>query len=237
MFSYEDIQKYGETDMCIYKYIAANLEKIQYMTIRELARETHTSPSSVLRFCGKNGLDGYAEMKRALQNARAALAARPPLEDVQSLSAFFARANSSAFEEKLDFAVKTLRQAGLVIFFGIGSSGTLARYGARHFSNFGKLSMSLEDSHYPIERYACENTVAFALSESGETAETVEMARQFRRRRCRVLSITNAAGSTLEKLSDWNFSCRFQSRRLSGGYNATTQAPVLFVIEALANRL
>ena len=63
------------------------------------------------------------------------------------------------------------------------------------------------------------------------------MARQFRRNRCRVLSVTNAAGSTLEKLSDWNISCRCPSRRLSGGYNATAQTPVLFVIEALANRL
>ena len=37
MFSYEDIQKYNETEMSIYKYIVSNIDKVQYMTIRELA--------------------------------------------------------------------------------------------------------------------------------------------------------------------------------------------------------
>ena len=37
MFSYDELQKYNETDIRIYKYIASNFEKIQYMTIRELA--------------------------------------------------------------------------------------------------------------------------------------------------------------------------------------------------------
>ena len=36
MFSYEEIQKYNETDIRIYKYIVSDIDKIQYMTIREL---------------------------------------------------------------------------------------------------------------------------------------------------------------------------------------------------------
>ena len=39
MFSYEEIQKYNETDIRIYKYIVSNIDKIQYMTIRELAKQ------------------------------------------------------------------------------------------------------------------------------------------------------------------------------------------------------
>lgn len=39
MFSYEEIQKYNETDICIYKYIVSNIDKVQYMTIRELAKQ------------------------------------------------------------------------------------------------------------------------------------------------------------------------------------------------------
>ena len=31
MFSYEEIQKYNETDIRIYKYIVSNIDKIQYM--------------------------------------------------------------------------------------------------------------------------------------------------------------------------------------------------------------
>ena len=39
MFSYEEIQKYNETDIRIYKYIVSDIDKIQYMTIRELAKK------------------------------------------------------------------------------------------------------------------------------------------------------------------------------------------------------
>ena len=51
MFSYEEIQKYNETDVRIYKYIVSDIDKIQYMTIRELAKELQVSTSTILRFC------------------------------------------------------------------------------------------------------------------------------------------------------------------------------------------
>lgn len=38
MFLYEEIQKKNETDICIYKYIVSNIDNIQYMTIREIAK-------------------------------------------------------------------------------------------------------------------------------------------------------------------------------------------------------
>ena len=43
------------------------------------------------------------------------------------------------FEEKLLFAIDVLRKADLIIFIGMGSSGTLAKYAARYFSNMGHL--------------------------------------------------------------------------------------------------
>ena len=57
MFSYEEIQKYNDTDIRIYKYIVSDLDKIQYMTIRELAKELQVSTSTILRFCNKNNFE------------------------------------------------------------------------------------------------------------------------------------------------------------------------------------
>ena len=237
MFSYEEIQKYNETDMCIYKYIISNLEKIQYMTIRELSAKTHTSPASILRFCGKNQCEGYVELKEALKKEADSLNAHLPSTDLQELSAFFERANSSAFEEKLALAVEILRPSDLIIFVGMGSSGTLAKYGARYFSNMGRFAVSMEDPYYPIDAYTYKNAAAILLSESGETKEVVEAANQFQSRGCHVLSITNSPLSTLAKLSDWNLSYHFEHLRVNGDYNATSQVPVLFVMETLAKRM
>lgn len=237
MFSYEEIQKYNETDIRIYKYVVSDIDKIQYMTIRELANELQVSTSTILRFCNKNNFDGYSEFKEALKKEITLQAACPPMEDLQELSDFFARANSSAFEEKLLFAVGILRNADLIIFTGMGSSGTLARYGARYFCNMGHFAVGLEDVFYPIETFHWKNTAVIALSESGETEKLIEAVSRFKKENCCVLSITNSPFSTLAKLSDWNFSYNFNTRRMNGGYNGTSQIPVIFVIETLAKRI
>ena len=237
MFSYEEIQKYNETDIRIYKYILSNIDKILYMTIRELAEEVGVSTSTILSFCDKNQLDGYTALKDALKKEMAVRNTCPPMEDLQELSDFFARANSSAFEEKLLFAVDALRKADLIIFIGMGSSGTLAKYGARYFSNMGHFAVGLEDALYPIEAFHWNHTVVIACSESGETEPLIEAVGQFQKKKCCVLSITNSPLSTLARLSDWNFSYQLNTKRINGGYNGTTQIPVIFVIEALAKRI
>lgn len=237
MFSYDEVQKFNETEIMIYKYIISNIEKVPYMTIRELANDIHISTSTFLRFCNKNGCDGYSEFKKAVNDEINTLRKQPPLEDLQELNLFFQRANSSAFERKMAYAVETIRNSDYLIFIGNGSSGTLAKYGARLFSNMGKFSVGLEDTFYPIETYSYTNTVIVALSESGETKGLIDMVRQFQQKRCAVLSITNAVTSTLAKISDWSFSYDMKELRVNGDYNATTQVPTLFILEALARRI
>ena len=161
----------------------------------------------------------------------------PPMEELQELSDFFARANSSAFEKKLLFAVDAIRNADLTIFVGMGSSGTLAKYGARYFANMGHFAVGLEDMLYPITTFQWKNTVVIALSESGETDRLIEAIHQFKQKQCTILSITNSSASTLAKMSDWNFSYHLSTKRINGGYNGTTQIPVIFIVEALAKRI
>lgn len=237
MFSYDVIQKYNETEMMIYKHIMTQMDKIPYMTIRELAKELHVSPSTLLRFCIKNGCDGYAQFKEAVRAEGFRLKAKPPLEDLKELSLFFQRVNSEAFEEKLARAVEIVRKSERIIFIGIGSSGALARYGARYFSNIGKFSIGLEDSFYPVTAWFGKDTAIVALSESGESGELIELIKQFQQKECRILSITNASSATLAAMSDWNFSYDIPQQRINGNFNATTQIPVLFVIEAIARRI
>lgn len=237
MFSYEEIQKYNETDICIYKYIVSNIDKVQYMTIRGLAKAIHISTSTILRFCNKNNFEGYSDFKEALKKEIVLQNTYPPMEELQELSDFFARANSSAFEKKLLFAVDAIRNADLTIFVGMGSSGTLAKYGARYFANMGHFAVGLEDTLYPITTFQWKNTVVIALSESGETDRLIEAIHQFKQKQCTILSITNSSASTLAKMSDWNFSYHLSTKRINGGYNGTTQIPVIFIVEALAKRI
>lgn len=237
MFSYDDIQKFNETEVQLYKFIVDNGDKIPYMTIRELASKMHISTSTILRFCNKMNYNGYNEFKEGLTKYLDQIQERPPQNDLSELLHYFHRTNTNSFEQKIEQGVEFIRKAERVIFVGQGSSGTLARYGARYFSNLGKFSIGLEDPYYPITKDMLINTVVIVLSVTGETKEVVELLNRFKISNCNILSVTNQMNSTIAKISDWNISYNMELLSVNGGYNATTQVPVLFLIETLARRL
>ncbi len=237
MFSYNSIQKFNETEMKIYKFIVDNGEKIPYMTIRELADALLVSTSTILRFCNKLDCEGYKEFKDNLGEYLNQIREMPPQSDLTELLQYFMRTNTNSFEQKIEQGADYIRKAETVIFIGMGSSGTLARYGARFFSNLGKFSMGLEDPYYPVTKDMLKNTAVIALSVSGETKEVINIIDRFKFNKCNILSITNQSNSTIARISDWNISYNMELHQINGGYNATTQVPVLFLIEALARRI
>lgn len=217
-------------------YVIGNTDKVPYMTIRELADELSLSTSTILRFCNKLGCEGYSDFKVQLKEEIIETSRIEPESDLQQLFQYFQGTNTRAFEEKIRQGADILRKAETLLFVGLGSSGTLARYGARYFSNLGKFSIGLEDPYYPITNAICKETVIIVLSVSGETKEIVKLINKFQTNHVRILSITNEANSTIAKLSDWNISYGFDQIRVNGGYNATSQVPVLFLMEVLARR-
>ncbi len=237
MFSYDNLQKFNETEVKLYKFIVDNGDKIPYMTIRELADIVHLSTSTILRFCNKMNYDGYNEFKKGLSKYLYQIQEKPPQSDLSELLYYFRRTNTNSFEQKIEQGAELIRIAERVLFVGQGSSGTLARYGARFFSNLGKFSVGLEDPYYPISKDMLKNTAVIALSVTGETKEVVELINRLKTSQCTVLSITNQSNSTIAQISDWNIAYNMEPSSVNGGYNATSQVPVMFLIETLARRL
>lgn len=237
MFTYDVIQKLNNTEIGIYKYIVSNTEKIPYMTIRERSEALHISTSSILRFCDKVDCHGYNDFKKKVRDYIETANLKMPMEDSEELQHYFTCVNTSAFEEKISTVTEIIKDSEMIIFFGIGSSGSLAKYGARLFSNMGKFSTAIEDSYYPECVNIPSNAVIFTLSESGEGEELISMLLAFRQKGSCVISITNNSNCTLAKISDWNISYNLKQIRVNGGYNATTQVPVLFILEAISKRI
>lgn len=236
LFTYENIQKLNELEISIYKFILSNKDKIQYMTIRELAAAVHTSTASIIRFCGKLGCLGYSEFREKLKQLNQTMI-KEPGDDLNEILHYFERTNTSAFETELEKAANMIRKAQKVIFVGIGLSGTFGKYAARYFSNMGKFSLSLEDPYYPVLNDMTEQTIVIALSVSGETELLIDLLNRFKKHKCKLLSITSDSSSTIAKMSDWNIAYNMSQRVREPFYNITTQVPVIFLIEALARRL
>lgn len=237
LFRYDIIQKFNETEITLYKYIISNAEKIQYMTIRELAAEVNVSTSTVIRFCNKIACESYNDFKEQFNRFIKERIDITPGFDLKQLLHYFEGTTTCVFERKIQEGAKLIQDAEMVIFVGLGSSGALARYGARYFSNFGKFSVGLEDALYPLREMTYPKTSVIALSVSGETKGVIETIQKFQTHGCKILSITNNPISTIAKISDWNISYCLEEQTINGGFNATSQVPVLFLIEALARRI
>ena len=124
-----------------------------------------------------------------------------------------------------------------IIFVGAGTSGSLAKYGARFFSNIGKFSNHIDDPYFPVTNDMAKNALAIVLSVSGETEEILRFASQFASlHHCKVLSITSHEHSRLAKLADFNLRM-FPQTRIAGVYDITTQIPVIYILESLGRKL
>ena len=235
--TYQILHKLNKTQMRLYRYTVSHLETVYYMTVREFAAKLAVSPSTVMRFCYTLGFDRYDTFKQAIQHTIQTQNTQTLSADINTLVTFLQQANTPSFTEKMEQAVRLLSSAEQLLFAGGGSSGALARYGARCFSNRGKLAVGLEDTCYPAQIYQLSHTVLITLSVSGETEFLIELASRFQQAGCPLLSITGTACSTLAKMSDWNLSYNIEPDTLYGGYNSATQVPALFILEQLAKQL
>jgi DNA-binding MurR/RpiR family transcriptional regulator len=236
MFSYDVIASFNELETSLYNYITQNIEKVVYMRIRELAVETHVSTASILRFCRKVDCEGFSEFKVKLKmylKEEKNTNIKSPLRSVEE---FFERTLKGNLEEEIREAVRAVTDADNVIFTGIGSSGILAEYGARHFSSLGKFSMYIKDPHYPIHSSIMVNSVTIALSVSGENNYTITHLNKLKQEGSKIISITNTKSSTIAKISDINIPY-YVSEEFIEESNITTQVPVIYILELMAREI
>lgn len=225
----------SDTDQAIYHYMSSNSDKIPYMRVREIANESHTSASSVMRFIRKLGYESFSEFKSYFR-------VEQPLMDSKELFIPFQGLGPESFSPDLE--ARLLAIAGKimtsenVIFFGMGSSGSMCEYAARRLAILGCNSFALTDPTYPLMsklRNTSDNMLV-VLSVTGNTSEIVEIVNGFRRNDdTTIVAITSDINSTLGKMADYVLEYRVDIQRVNQYEDLTSQLPCLFLIEALTN--
>ncbi len=237
LFTHSAVASLNNLEMMVYHYVIKNSDKVMYMTIRELADAAGVSTTTVLRFCRKLNCDGYSEFRVRYklyleQN-------EPPQANFGAgeIISFFKSVNNDEFDTLLNQAVDIIFASERIIFVGAGTSGSLAKYGARFFSNIGKFSNHIDDPYFPVTNDMAKNALAIVLSVSGETEEILRFASQFSLHNCKVMTITSHEHSRLAKLADFNISWHAPQMRIAGVYDVTTQIPVIYILESLGRKL
>lgn len=239
-FSPEQVRTLNELESTAFHYVLTNRQEAQEMSVRTLAAQVHVSTATIMRMTQKLGFNGWVELKYYLKNQNQV--EEIPVnyyENLLQLDLFLRKITSKTDSMKLDRVVKLIQEARYVLFIGVGSSGALAEYGARYFTNIGLESYAISDPYQSVMGKGTADVLNIILSASGETEKIIDSTMKLRENpEARIISITNLGETTLSKLSDINLTYNFQTEYsiYDPLENLTSQLPVVAYLEILAHK-
>lgn len=243
LFEHIDMKHLSAVEQEIYCFVINHVEKIPYMRVRDIADEAHVSSSSVFRFVQKAGFTSFPEFRFYIKN----FLDKTRQEDEKhqlSIEQRLAVLNMDIFHPDVDYQIQkmatALKEAEVIIFLGLGSSGAMAQYAARRLSGLGYFSLSINEITYPMKGFFKKNQAAAMvfLSISGETKEILEVARSISSQSTvKRYAITQNKESTLSKLCDYSIGYAIEEIRKEIYFDLTSQLPAVAILETLIGYL
>ncbi len=211
-------------------YILADPERATLSSVRELARRGDVSVGSVSRFVRTLGFPDFRSFRLELARETAhptgsLFEAILPQDSDDEIARKVFLGNIRSLEDTLKLvavpdlaaAARAIGKAGRLVFFGIGSSGNIARDAALLFS-FLEFSSEAYADPYQIVLQATQakaGDVYFGISHSGRSAITVEGLARAGRKGATTVGISNYPRSPLRRASRYFFCTSFPESRVN----------------------
>lgn len=241
--------KTSKSDKQIIEYIKTNTDKIIYMTISEIAKETKIGEATVTRFAKKIGFSGFQDFKVTLAQEISLRNNNVIInneiannEDVLETANKLLKSNINVLERTVDKlntnsiykCADLMRNCKKAYFIGVGYSGIIAQDSNYKFMRIGINSVCYQDTHTMIMMSALsgENEVIFAISHSGETGEIIKAVNIAKENGTNVIAITENENSTLAKLADISLSY-ISSETLFESGGVSSKLAQIFIIDLI----
>ena len=217
---YEELRKkdsFSSVEKDVADYIVENGESILDMPIQQLAANTFTSTTTIIRLCKKLGFKGFRDSKDLLSymNRDTHVDVNSPFSEGDSAAgiaqkiALLTKDTIASTQATLDMdilhqVVQQLLQARNIL--AIGVSDSFVRI--IDFQNkMLKINMFVKISYLqPDQAYLCTHAtsedVALLISYSGRTAEVINEARILKQGGVKTIAITSNTTSPLAQLCD-----------------------------------
>ncbi|MFZ6035003.1 MAG: glutamine--fructose-6-phosphate transaminase (isomerizing) [Patescibacteria group bacterium] len=110
---------------------------------------------------------------------------------------------ASVNKTEIETVSKLINEGRKVVFMGCGTASYCAMLGKYFLSSTGIESQAYGAYEFmPFSRFIDKKTVVIAISQSGETADTLLAVKEAKKNNAYIVSVVNARGSTMERLSD-----------------------------------
>ncbi|ELI6434035.1 MurR/RpiR family transcriptional regulator [Aeromonas salmonicida subsp. salmonicida] len=203
---------YSQTLQRLGQFVLEQPQRVLYLTITELARESGTSEASVTRLCRGVGCRGYTEFKMALA-----------LETQQEQANQPQASATCAFSTLIEESVAALRDTGALVsqqallqsaellekarqiqIYGVAASAIIGEYLAYRLLRMGISAQQFSDMH----RAAMNATslkpgdVVIAVSSSGSTKDLLHAVQLGKEHGASIIVLSNTSRSPLATLAD-----------------------------------
>lgn len=214
----ERIPKLYNKEKNLARYIVEHPHSIVQMRITELAEASETSAATVTRFCKSLHFQGFTQFKMKLAAELAYSGSEFSYQDivagnslhgiVQAIEANHILSITDTTrlldEKQLQSAMVALRNARQIDLYGVATSGIVAQDFYQKLIRIGKRVTAFSDPHMQITSASnlSEGDVAFGISYSGETPETIDAIRCAKENGAMVISLTKYGTNTLSSTTD-----------------------------------
>lgn len=144
-------------------------------------------------------------------------------------------------EKKLMHIADEIKKAYGTYLVGCGTAGKVCLAGSYLFAKIAKRHVNVAfGSEFPsLQDFITDRSLVIAVSQSGETADTLEAIEVAKKKGAKVLSIINVEGSSMDRISDYSIHIKAGPEKAVASTKATTaQLAILTLLSyALDNRL
>ncbi|MDF2890789.1 MAG: ybbH 1 [Clostridia bacterium] len=209
------------TEKAVVTYILKNPKETSSMTIYQLADQTFSSPSSIIRMCQKNGFEGYKDFTKALiyelavrehsqSEEKKEITKADRIEEIVDKVTYKNIISLEDTKSLIDFEVinsciQLLRTCKNVCLFGMGSSLLVAKDAQLKFMRLDKRCTVNDDWHVQLltARYMSSEDLGIIISYSGQTNEMIECAKAMKENGVKIISITRYGVSPIVELTQF----------------------------------
>ena len=247
-----DYRNLSAAENQVREYILKYPKKVLEYTVYELAKESFTSPATVVRLCKKIDIKGFARLKVLLaeetkyfQDMKLNLLDTTTIEKNDSPHAIIEKITNIAVktieetrvlvnEKQFMQVARLLQKAVIVDFYGVGASSPVAIDAQYKFMRIGKnvITYQLYDRQYVQAVNSDASHVGIIISYSGETKEMLKIAGILQKNGTPVVAVTSSRENSLNRIADYNLFVTAKETVFRSGAMASRTAQ-LYIIDIL----